>query len=75
MINRKKNTCKGTKNSKCLLCKQRSLNSNVSDIILNEDSLDLIAGGMDPGDLQKVMRLAAADMDLEELMPITYFQE
>lgn len=75
MIRLTKNTDNTTKDVKYILRKQKSFNSNASDIILNEENLDLIIGGVDPSDLQKAMKFATADMNLEELIPVLYFQE
>lgn len=75
MIKLTKNTCATSKNSKCLSCQRKSCTSKMHDFTLCEDDLDLIVGGMDPIDLQKVRALAIADMDLKTLTPTSYFKE
>ncbi len=75
MIKLAKNTCQATKNTKCLSCQRKAIRSNMPDFTLCENDLDLIVGGMGPEDLQKVMDLATADMDIDMLTPTSYFQE
>ncbi|WP_299674878.1 hypothetical protein [uncultured Dokdonia sp.] len=75
MMKPAKHTCNVAKGTKCVSCQRKSLKSNMYDFTLCEDDLDLIVGGMDSDDLQKVMELAAADMDLETLTPTSYFKD
>ncbi len=75
MIKLTKNTCATSNNPKCLSCRRKSCVSKMNDFTLCEDDLDLIVGGMDPIELQKVRALATADMDLETLTPTSYFRQ